>query len=342
MMNSMPQVRIHAPNQLELDQVATPTPGEDDVLVQVANCGICGSDLSYAKLGGIPGAASPFALGHEFAGTIIETGARVSQYQVGDRVVVNPDRGRNAIGSGGVQGAFAAQVVYRGATTHPDGLLKLPAELDFETGALVEPLAVGMHAARQGMVSAEDKVVVLGAGPVGLASAIAARHLGAQQVIVADLSSRRLQVAQELGFTALRADKDDLATQLRAAHGVITNDPMLGEQPGSDVYIEATGVGKVLQDVTNIARKGARIVVVGVHFAPVEFNMTNFLMRELRLTASMAYPNEFPEVIDMLLDGSMDVGPLISHRFPLSRFHEAFAQAQQAEHAVKVMIDCQR
>ena len=340
-MNSMLQARIHAPGQIELDQVAKPVTGANDVLVKVENCGICGSDLTYAKIGGIPGAASPFALGHEFAGTVVETGINVSDYQVGDRVVVNPDRGDNAIGSGGIQGAFARYVVYRDATTHPEGLLKLPDELDFETGALVEPLAVGMHAARQGRIAPGDKVAVLGAGPVGLASAIAARHLGAAEVLLADLSDHRLQVAREMGFGTVQPGDNDLAAQLRHAHGVVTNDPLLGEQPGTDVYIEATGAGSVLQEITTTARKGARIVVVGVHFAPIEFNMTNFLIRELQLIASMAYPDEFPEVMAMLLSGAIDVTPMISHRFPLSRFDEAFAQAQQADKAVKVMVDCQ-
>ena len=147
-MHTMTQARVHAPGQTALDQVPKPDAGPDDVLVEVVNCGICGSDLSYVKIGGIPGAASPFALGHEFAGTVVETGANVTQFRVGDRVVVNPDRGDNAIGSGGIQGAFASHVVYRGANSHPEGLIKLPDNMDFETAALIEPLAVGMHAAR--------------------------------------------------------------------------------------------------------------------------------------------------------------------------------------------------
>jgi len=341
-MHTMTQARVHAPGQTALDQVPKPDAGPDDVLVEVVNCGICGSDLSYVKIGGIPGAASPFALGHEFAGTVVETGANVTQFRVGDRVVVNPDRGDNAIGSGGIQGAFASHVVYRGANSHPEGLIKLPDNMDFETAALIEPLAVGMHAARQGKIAAGDQVAVIGAGPVGLASAIAARHLGAANVLLVDRSPRRLQVAQHMGFRALQADQTELAQQLRDSHGTITNDPLLGEQPATDVYIEATGVAAVLQQITFTARKGARIVVVGVHFNPVEFNMTNFLLRELQLMASMAYPTEFPDVIAMLSAGEVDAGLLISHRFPLSRFQDALATAQQADAAVKVMIDCQQ
>ncbi|KAA1192482.1 alcohol dehydrogenase catalytic domain-containing protein [Pseudohalioglobus sediminis] len=340
-MDTMPQVRIHAPDRVAVDTVERPRPGADDVLIEVANCGICGSDLSYVKLGGIPGAASPFALGHEFAGTVVATGERVSHVQVGDRVVANPDRGDNAIGSGGLQGAFASHVLYRNATGDPEGLLKLPDELDFETGALVEPLAVGMHAGHQGRISRDDKVTVFGAGPVGLASAVAARHLGAAEVLLVDLSARRLQVAQQMGFEVLAADTGDLAGALRERHGTVTNDPLLGPQPGTDVYIEATGVGEVLRQITFTARKGARIVVVGVHFTPVEFDMTNFLLRELQVTASMAYPDEFDEVIAMLVRREIDVSPLISHRFPLSRFEEALSQARQPEQAVKVLVDCQ-
>lgn len=340
-MTDMPQVRVHAPDSIALDRVPLPETGEDDILIEVHRCGICGSDLSYIKLGGIPGAASPFALGHEFSGVIVEVGAGVSQWQVGDRVVVNPDRGCNAIGSGGIEGAFATHVLYQDAIRYPEGLLKLPDSLSFETGALVEPLAVGMHAARQGEIGPGDKVVIMGAGPVGLASAIAARHLGAADVQLVDLSARRLQVAARLGFATIEAAGEDLGERLQNVHGIVTNDPMLGDQPGTDVFIEATGAGPVLQQLTRVARKGARIVVVGVHFAPVTFDMTNFLMRELRLTASMAYPNEFPEVMDMLANNAVDTSALVSHRFGLSEFEQAFATAQQPGEAVKVIIDCQ-
>jgi 2-desacetyl-2-hydroxyethyl bacteriochlorophyllide A dehydrogenase len=340
-MSTMPTARIHAANDVRIDQVARPAAGPDDVVVQIHRCGICGSDLSYVKIGGIPGAAMPFALGHEFSGIVIEAGSNVSHVEVGDRVVVNPETGANGIGSQGLKGAFAPYIVFTNAAAHPEGILKLPAELDFDLGALIEPLSVGMHGANQGKVAADDKVVVFGAGPVGLAAAIAAKYFKAKNVIVVDRSEKRLEIARQLGLTTFKADSGDLKEFLMAQHGVVTNDPLLGEQPATDVFIEATGAGPVFQQICATARKGARIVVVGVHFAPVELNMINLLMKELVITAATQYPVEFPHVIEMLLSGEVDVRPLISHRFPLSQFDEAFAQAQRQDEAMKVLVDCQ-
>ena len=340
-MSTMPIVRIHAPDDVRMDQIERPVAGPDDVLVQVQRCGICGSDLSYIKIGGIPRAAMPFALGHEFSGVVIEAGENVRHVQVGDRVVVNPETGANGIGSSGVKGAFSPYIVFTNAAAHPEGVLKLPPALDFDLGALVEPLSVGMHGANQGRVVAGDKVVVFGAGPVGLAAAIAANYFKAEKVIVVDRSDKRLEVARQLGLTTFKADGASLREFLMGQHGIVTNDPRLGEQPATDVFIEATGVGPVFQQICDTARKGARIVVVGVHFAPVELNMINLLMKELVITAATEYPIEFPCVIEMLLSGEVDVRPLISHRFPLSRFDEALAQARRQNEAVKVLVDCQ-
>ena len=190
--------------------------------------------------------------------------------------------------------------------------------------------------------AADDKVVVYGGGPVGLSAAIAARYKGAADVVVADLSEHRLGIASRLGFATLNPSAQQVADFLKRRHGVVRNDPLLGDQPGTDVFIEATGVGPVFEDILTTARKGARVVVVGVHFTPVELNMINLLMRELELTAATGYPHEFPEVIAMLEVGSVDVRPLISHRFPLSEFGKAFAQAKRQDEAVKVLVECQR
>ncbi|GAB3288259.1 zinc-dependent alcohol dehydrogenase [Parahaliea aestuarii] len=342
-MPTMTAARIHAPQDIRLDTVDIPRIGPRDVLVRVVHCGICGSDLSYSKIGGIPGAHLPFAFGHEFSGTIEALGEQVTHLQVGDRVVVNPEAGGNGIGSDGLRGAFAPLVQVRNVTPDSGSVFKLPDHLDFEIGALVEPLSVGMHAANQGRIGAGDRVVVMGAGPVGLAAAIGARHLGAASVCVVDRSEHRLGVARQLGLNSLAADGNPaaLAEGLKALHGTVQNDPRLGEQPATDVYIEATGAGPVFQQICATARKGGRIVVVGVHFAPVELDMVNLLMRELQITAAMEYPVEFPQVIDMLCNGSVDVRPLVSHHFPLSDFDTAFAQAQRPDEAVKVLVDCQ-
>jgi 2-desacetyl-2-hydroxyethyl bacteriochlorophyllide A dehydrogenase len=280
-------------------------------------------------------------LGHEFSGVVAEVGSNVSHVAIGDRVVVNPEAGANGIGSGGLKGAFSPYILFENASSYPDGLLKLPDSLDFDIGALVEPLSVGMHGVHQAGVSKGDTLVVFGAGPVGLSAALVAKYYGAEKVVVTDLSDKRLDTAKQLGLVPFKADSGDIAAFLQQQHGVVTNDPLLGEQPATDVYIEATGVGPVFQQICNIARKGARVAVIGVHFAPVELNMISLLMRELRIVGAMSYVDEFSKVIDMLSSGEVDVTPLITHHFPLSEFDQAFAQAQRQNEAIKVIVACQ-
>ncbi len=341
-MTTMSLARIHGPGDIRLDPVDIPRAGPRDVVIRVERCGICGSDLSYAKIGGIPGAASPFAIGHEFAGVVVEAGVQVTHVAVGDRVVINPEGGENRIGSDGLRGGFAPYLLFADAAGNPDAVIPLPEALDFELGALVEPLSVGLHAVERGQVTPADRVVVFGAGPVGLAAALAAGYHGAADVVITDLSERRLATAAELGLATFRADSGHIDDFLKQRHGTVQLDPLLGEQAATDVLIEATGVGAVFQQILGVARKNARVVVVGVHFAPVELDMVNFLLRELNIVASIAYDNEvFARAIDMLQRGEVEAGRMISHRFPLSRFDEAYAQATRQNEAVKVMVDCQ-
>ena len=339
-MTAMSLARIHAPGDIRLDSVDRPAVGPEDVLVAVQRCGICGSDLSYSKMGGIPGAASPFAIGHEFAGVVEAVGAEVTGLSPGDRVVVNPEGAGNGIGSDGYKGAFAPYLLFENVARDPGALQRLPEGLDYEQGALVEPLAVGMNGVERGMVGPGDKVAVYGAGPVGLAAGLVARYYGAD-VVVTDLSELRLEAATRLGLMAMPAQGDQAAF-LRTHHGVVM-DQRLGEQPATDVYIEATGVGPVFEQILNTARRRARVVLIGVHFAAVELNMINLLLRELTITASQAYDNSvFERVLAMLASGEVDTAPLVSHRFPLSEFTAAFEQAGRADESIKVMIDCQQ
>ncbi len=342
-MSNLPLARIHGPRDIRLDPVERPRAGPRDIVIRVERCGICGSDLSYAKIGGLPGAASPFAIGHEFTGVVVEAGAEVTHVAEGDRVVVNPEGGRNRIGTDGLAGAFTPYLRFVDAAGDPAAVIRLPESLDFELGALVEPLAVGLHAAEQGQVGPGDRVMVFGAGPVGLAAALAARHCGAADVAVTDLSERRLAAAEALGLAVCpAADGGDVAGFLKRRHGVVELDPLLGEQPATDVLVEATGVGDVFRGILGVARKNARVVVVGVHFQPVELDMINFLLRELHIVASCAYDNGvFARVIEMLEGGAFDAREMITHRFPLSRFDQAYAQATRQDEAIKVMVDCQ-
>jgi 2-desacetyl-2-hydroxyethyl bacteriochlorophyllide A dehydrogenase len=339
-MTNVPQVVIHGVNHATVDQVAAPEASPDDVIIKVEQCGICGSDLGYIAMGGLLGPGVPMRLGHELSGTVVEAGANVQHVAPGDRVVVNPVGNGKRIGNSGSEGGFTPLLLVCDAANDKQAVLKLPDALSFEQGAMVEPLSVSMHGVHQGQVAAEDRIVIFGAGPIGLGVVLVAQYYGVKDIVVVDLSGHRLEVARQLGATTFNADSGDLSAFLIEQYG--SGEVMGMPMPAVDVYFEATGVGGVFQQIVDMAQTGARVVVLGVHKAPVEFDLVNLLIRELRISGSMAYPNEFPQVIDMLSSGGVDPSPLISHRFALSDFSTALATAQDQNQAIKVLVDCQR
>ncbi len=344
---TMPQVNITGIDRVAIKQVPVPAAGADDVLVQVANCGICGSDLGYIAMGGLLGPDQPMALGHELSGRVIACGERVTQVAVGDRVVVNPEAAGNHIGNSGPEGGFAPFLLVRGAATDPAAVLKLPDGLSFEQGALVEPLSVAMHAVnRSGITAGPDfakkRAVIFGGGTIGLAIALVLRYRGVDDIVLVDLVESRLALARQLGVDSFNPGDGDLAAFLGERHGR-RQLPAFGiEAVATDVYFEASGAAPAFEQALALAATGATIAVVGVHKAPVSLDLVNVLVRELNIVGAMAYPDEFPAVIDMLASGAVDPLVLVSHRYPLSQFEQALAMARDPHRAVKVMIDCQR
>jgi len=326
-------------DRVAVQQVEAPVAGPDDVIIEVQQCGICGSDIGYVAMGGLLGPGVAMRLGHELSGTVVEAGSNVQHVSLGDRVVMNPEANGNRIGNSGSEGGFTPLLLIRGAANDPQAVIKLPDSLDWEQGALVEPLSVSMHGVHQGRVTAEDRAVVFGAGPIGLGVVLVLKYYGVKDIVVVDLSEHRLSVARELGAETFKADEGDLAAFLLERHG--SAEVMGMPVPATDVYFEATGAGVVFDQAVNLSKVGARIVVLGVHKAPVEFDLINLLIRELTVTGSMAYPIEFPQVIEMLTSGKVDPSVLVSHRFPLSEFNEAFQTAQDQGQAIKVLVDCQ-
>ena len=337
-MTTMPLVQIHAIDDVRLDTVPVPVAGPDDVMVSVSRCGICGSDLGYITMGGLTPPGQPMPLGHELSGVIVAVGSNISHLQAGQRVAVNPTANNTDIGNGGPEGGFAPLLKVTAVAQHPDAVLALPDSLDFDQGALIEPLAVAMHAVNQSGITAGQSALVYGAGPIGLCTVVILRHYGVKHIVVADRSDHRLSVASELGAgITCNVLTQDLKELLIDAHGSSSHYGM--PVAGTDVYIEATGVGQVLEQAIALAKPGAAIVVVGVHKAPIQLHPLDLLIKELRLCGSMAYPTEFPAVIDMLANTSVDVSPLISHHYPLEAFADALEVAKDPDRAAKVMID---
>ena len=337
MSETMPLVRVHGVEDVRLDEVPVPECGDDDVLVEVSACGICGTDAGYVATGGLLPPGVPMPLGHELSGRVGAVGRRVSHVSVGQRVVVQPTANGAEIGNGGSEGGFAPVLRVAAAGTHPDAVRPLPDGLSFEQGALVEPLSVAMHGVNQSGIRPGQSALVLGSGPIGLCTVVVLRHYGVEEIVVADRSPYRLALAETLGAAATcDVGQQDLLDALAERHGAIE---YYGERvAGTDVYIEATGVGAVLEQAIGLSCQGATVVVVGVHHEPIQVHPRILLMKELRLIGSMAYPDEFPAVIEMLSSGTVDVSPLITHRFPLSDFTQALATARDPQQAGKVMV----
>jgi (R,R)-butanediol dehydrogenase / meso-butanediol dehydrogenase / diacetyl reductase len=331
----MKAVIIHGPGDVRIDEVALPQVGDDDVLIKLAACGICGSDLTYAKLGGVAGPAGPMPLGHEFAGTIEAVGTRVSHYQPGQRVVANPYP--QDIGNGGPTGAFADFLLVRGVQADPSLVMPIPDHLSFAQAALAEPLAVSLHGVNRGQVGVGERVVVFGAGPIGLGMVVALKHRGVTDIVVVDYSALRLERALALGARAvINPAEAEVAARLAELHG----QHMHFGQPvvGTDVYLDAAGAAAVIPSILAMCQQNARLVITAVYSAPVALDLRQVLAKELNITAAMGYPTEFPEVIALLSQGRLNVEPMISHHCSFADFPAAFQLAHDPTTTAKVMI----
>lgn len=333
----MQQVRLHGVNDVRVDNVVVPDAGPRDVIVKIDACGICGSDIGYVAKGGLQGpTAEPFPLGHESAGVLSFVGAEVKDLQVGMRVVVNPDD--NLIGSGGNQGAFAPFLLVRNAR-RDFNIYEIPAHVPPAIAALTEPLAVALHGVNRAEVQPHHKVVVFGAGSIGLGVVIGLRQRGVTDIIAVDMVDSRLELARLFGAkTTINPGRDDMGAIIAREHG---SSEMFGwPMVNTDAFIDAAGAAAPLQQAITMCRSGTRFVIVALHKNPVPLDLVMVMAKELVITGSIAYPrDEFAEVIGMLGAGKVDVSPLISHRFSLEEFPEAFRTAQDASRALKVMVE---
>jgi threonine dehydrogenase-like Zn-dependent dehydrogenase len=332
----MLQVRIHGPGDVRLDEVPEPTAGPGDVVLSVRSCGICGSDLGYVALGGVAGPTpEPMPIGHELAGVVEQVGPGVETVAAGDRVTLDPRDPRGVpIGNGGPEGGFAPRLLVRQADRRR--LHRLPDAMSFDLAALAEPLGVGMHAVDKLRVDPHEKAVVFGAGPIGLAAVASLRDRGCEDVVAVDLSPHRLRLAEAVGARAtVNAGETDVWRELRALHGETLF--FGGPVAASDVFVEASGAPSVISDVIGNARRGARLSVVALHRKPIETSFLLVLMRELQINGAMEYPDDFGRGIELL--SRRDLSAMITHRFPLERFHEALEVARDPSVAGKVMIE---
>lgn len=333
----MKVARIHGPDDVRLDDLPAPVCGPDDVILDVGACGICGSDVGYAKLGGVSGPASePFPIGHELAGTVAEVGANCGDVaKIGDRVALHPGAAGFGLGNGGPEGGFTPRLLVRGAAAGKS-LFPIPDEMSFAQGALAEPLGVGMHAVDQSEARPGDRVAVLGAGPIGLSAVATLADRGIDDIVAVDMSDTRLEIARKLGAAhVVNPSKEDLFEGLGRVHG--TDRLYWMDVVGTNVFIEATGVGPLLADVIKRCAPKSRISVVALHRQEVPVAFLDVLTKEVTIRGSIEYPEDYADMIRLI--ARRDLEPMITHRFPLADFLDAFDVARSPDAGAKVMIE---
>uniref|UniRef100_A0A4W3IAY2 Sorbitol dehydrogenase n=1 Tax=Callorhinchus milii TaxID=7868 RepID=A0A4W3IAY2_CALMI len=319
-------------------------PGE--VLIKMNSVGICGSDIHYwqhGKLGDFV-VKKPMVLGHEGSGTVTKVGCGVTHVKQGDKVAIEPGVPRETddfVKSGRYN---LSPTIFFCATPPDDGLMcrfyvhkakyvyKLPDCVSFEEGAMAEPLSVGIHACRRGRVKLGCKVLILGAGPIGLCCLLIAKAMGAAQIVVCDLSCERLEKAKQMGANAtLKVEKPfpcplEFAQKLKGLLGC----------EGAEVTIECSGAEFCMQIGIYATRSGGTLVLVGVGAATANLPMLNGSLREVDVRGLFRYTNTWPVALALMGTKKVDVKPMITNRFPIEQAAEAFETARKGT-AIKVI-----
>ena len=325
---------------IERDEIMGPR----DVRIKLHTVGICGSDVHYYTHGNIADfvVRAPMILGHEASGTVVEAGAAVKTLKVGDRVcmepgIPDPTSRASRMGLYNIDPAvrfWATPPVHgilRPSVVHPaDFTFKLPDTVSFAAAAMVEPLAVGVHAATKAQIKPGDLALVCGAGPIGLVTALAALAAGCARVFVTDLDDSKLAIAQSLStaITALNVKADPLARLLAETAGW-----------GVEVVFECSGAPRAASGVFDALAPGGRVVFVGITPEAFPYDLGKAMVREARVEHVFRYAHVFPRCVGLLASGAIDVAPLITRTFSFADSVQAFEIAASApKGAVKMQI----
>lgn len=346
-LTDMRALRYHGNRDLRVD--AVPPPGglaDQEVLIKVAFCGICGTDLHEYAEGPKATSRQPVTLGHELGGVVEAVGPSVTAVGVGDRVAVMPQQVCGAcmycraglaqhctrltgIGIDTVWGGFADQAVVR-----EDQTFVIPDDMTLQEAALVEPAAVSLQAVRIGQIGPGASTIIAGAGPIGVLCAMSARLAGAAQVVITDPRPQRREAARALGFDVIDPTEDGALEQSVAE--------MTREGEGFDVAIDCAGGTAAMQTCCSAVRRAGTVVVAAARWQPIEFDILQFVFGGKRLLSSFIYQVDgFPAVIQLIASGRLPVKKVISDVVPLDRAStDGFDRLLRADNGeLKILVE---
>jgi D-xylulose reductase len=321
--------------------------GPNDVRIKMACVGICGSDLHYYLDGflGFRVVKEPVVLGHEGSGVVVGVGPNVIDLKIGDRVCMEPQV-PDLTGQASRLGMYnldpkvrfwAAPPIHgclRESVVHPAMFtFKLPDNLTLAEGAMVEPFAVGLFAATKAQIRPGQVALVLGAGTIGLVTAMAVRAAGCSRVIISDVIQEKLDLAASFGFMPVNVSREKLADVVMGATGGW----------GADVILEASGSASAIATLFDPLCPGGRVVLIGAPSGPVTLDYYRGMTKGVTIETVFRYAHMYPKAISLIGSGKVDIKPLITDRLPFEKGVEAFElAASRKPTSVKVMIEMWR
>lgn len=323
------------PKHLEIKEAPVPVPGPKEVLIQVSYVGMCGSDIHGFEFGPFIPPKDPnqeIGLGHEVSGVVVGKGEKVTKFQIGDKVLVEPGVPDGTCGYCR-EGRYnicpdvdfmATQPTYRGALcqymVHPEEwVYPVPPQMSMVEAALVEPASVGMHAARLGGATLGSHIVILGGGTIGLMTLQACRSFGATDITVVDVIPSKLELAKKLGAKEVLNGKEiDIVSYLRS-------EDKFGDH-GVDLVFECAGSAFLAQQAVQLVARGGKIMMVGTQSKPVPIDFLK-INREVTIQTSFRYCNDYPLTIEAIATGKFNVSAMVTNTYEYKDVQQAFSDA---------------
>lgn len=339
-------VYLEKPRKIKIKEVPKPEiRNPEDVLIKVMTVGICGSDLHYYQEGkiGIYVVEKPMILGHEASGKVVEIGKKVKRVKVGDKAAIEPgvscgqcdfcNIGRynlcpnvQFMATPPIDGALAEYVI------HPESFVyKLPEQIDFEDGALIEPASVGLHALDLVSLKPADKILILGAGPIGLATLLFVKISGARAAL-SDINNFRLKIAGDMGAEILmNSQKENVTERIN----------LWTEGKGVKICFEAVGIPETTNLAFELTEPGGTVVGIGLGYqGKPALDVQKLIWKEIKFQGLQRYCHTYPRIIELLAGGALSLKKLVTHRFPFEKVIEAFDFAvREKEKSIKVMVN---